>query len=81
MKTFDQHDINFWLGEIGDEMKDATKKFGPFASAHEGYAIMLEELDELWDAIKDKDKNIDHIALEAKQVGAMALRFLIDICK
>ena len=64
---------------ISAEFDRATAKFGSFNSAHEGYAILLEEVDELWDYIK---KN--HIANsldEAVQVGAMALRYLIDIGK
>lgn len=59
------------------ELDRATKKFGPFASAHEGYAIMLEELDELWEAIKQNDD--EEIAKEATQVAAMSLRFLHDL--
>lgn len=73
-------EIKTWLEEIELELYVATEKYGPFASAHEGYAIILEELDELWDAIKDKDKGIEEFKKEAIQVGAMALRFLVDIC-
>ncbi len=73
--------ISHWQKEIWLELHRATEKFGPFASAHEGYAVILEELDELWDAIKDKDANIYDLQKEAVQVGAMALRFLIDICE
>lgn len=61
------------------ELVRATKKFGPFASAHEGYAVIKEELEELWDEIKsgqDKFRMRD----EATQVAAMAMRFLIDCC-
>jgi hypothetical protein len=37
---------------IIDELEKATKKFGNFNSAHEGYAVILEEMDELWDIVK-----------------------------
>ena len=60
-----------------EELERATKKFGPFASAHEGYAVILEELDEAWDAIKANE--IDKACAEMTQVAAMALRFLVDI--
>jgi len=38
--------------EVLDELESAEEKFGPFNSAHEGYAVILEELDELWEAVK-----------------------------
>lgn len=58
------------------EFGKATKKFGSFNSVHEGYAVLLEEMDELWDDIKaNKDPSE-----EAIQVAAMALRFLVDVC-
>ena len=69
-----------FIGEIMTELEMATEKFGSFNSTHEGYAVILEELDELWIAIKG---NMAEPALreEAIQVAAMALRFLVDICK
>lgn len=65
------------------EYQLATNKFSPFVSAHEGYAILLEEVDELWEEVKKSPKKRDNAKLidEAKQVGAMALRFLVDVCK
>jgi hypothetical protein len=61
-----------------EECKCATKKFGSFNSSHEGYAVILEELDELWDEIKDKKSNAQKYRKEATQVGAMAMRFILD---
>lgn len=49
-----------------------------FASAHEGYAVLLEEVDELWECIKEG--YLPGILLEAAQVGAVALRILVDVC-
>ena len=66
------------INEILVEYLVASQKFGAFASCHEGYAVILEELDELWDAIKDKSSNAADLEREAIQVGAMALRFLVD---
>ena len=63
------------------ELQEATAKFGRFASPHEGYAILLEELDELWAEIKSKDGFASgRLKKEAIQVAAMALRFLRDVC-
>lgn len=62
------------------EMKSARSKFPPFRSKHEGYAIIKEELDELWNAIK-KGESDDRLFAEAMQVSAMALRFMVDLEK
>ena len=67
----------WFLQEIYDEYVIASKKFKKFNSRHEGYAVIKEEVDELWDAIKGNFAN-NLVRKEAIQVGAMALRFLID---
>ena len=70
------------IKDVVNEYCRAIKKFGPFHSAHEGYGIILEELDELWDEIKMKDniRDSSKIRAEATQVAAMALRMMIDVC-
>lgn len=60
-----------------DELERAQEKFPPFNSAHEGYAVILEEMDELWQEVKHGTKKRQRE--EAVQVAAMALRFLVDI--
>lgn len=66
--------------EIEEEYWSACEKFSSFHSTHEGYAVIKEELDELWDAIKKNRPTIE-LKGEAIQVAAMALRFLTDICQ
>jgi hypothetical protein len=63
--------------EIAGEAMQARLKFNPFNSSHEGYAVIAEELDELWDDVKAND--VEHAVQEAIQVGAMALRFIADM--
>jgi len=48
-----------------------------FNSSHEGWAVIREEVDELWEAVKGNDPA--GMKSEAIQVAAMALRFLYDI--
>ena len=60
------------------ELESATAKFGPMASAHEGYAVILEEMDELWEAIKSKEASREDVQDEAVQVAAMASRDCLD---
>lgn len=64
--------------EILLEYDNARDKFREFASYHEGYGALLEEVDELWDAIKDKEQGPDRIRKEAKQVAAMALGIMVE---
>jgi len=74
-------ELQFAVSSIVEEYLRASKKFGAMASAHEGYAVILEELDELWDEIKNQIQDKEAIRSEAIQVGAMALRFLVDVCE
>ncbi len=65
------------------ELRNAQENFPRFASAHEGFAILKEEVDELWEAVrlKQSDPSRDtKITAETIQVAAMALRFLVDVC-
>jgi len=43
---------DFWLKKIELEYHSAAHKFPKFNSAHEGYAVIKEELDELWELVK-----------------------------
>lgn len=47
-------------------------------SAEEGAMLLGEEVDELWEAVRHN--NSGQAAAEAVQVGAMAVRFIGDIC-
>lgn len=66
---------------VGEELARARFKFPEFRSPHEGYAIILEELEELKSEIfKKKDKrDLNKMRNEAMQVAAMAVRFMTDI--
>jgi len=67
---------------IREEFVKASNRYPKFASEHEGFAIIAEEMDELWDAVKLKQVDPTRRAKcekEAIQVAAMALRFLHDL--
>jgi hypothetical protein len=68
---------------VTDEFRRASALYKPFNSAHEGYAVLLEEVDELWDEVKKNDRTRCQTKMlaEAKQVAAMGLRFMLDVCK
>lgn len=69
--------LMFILKEVLTEVKSARKKYGPINSAHEGYAVVLEELDEAWDEIKAGNRTLARE--EMIQVAASAVNFLLDV--
>jgi cytochrome c556 len=59
------------------ELRKAREKFpARFNSPHEGFGVLREEVDELWEAVRDLE-NTDG-RLEAAQVAAMAIRFMVE---
>lgn len=61
-------------------LEKALAKHPSMNSPHEGYAVILEELEELWEEIKAQRFDMDKARKEAAQVAAMGIRFLMDIC-
>lgn len=77
------HLIDSLYSLIVGEMEYAVANFGSFHNAHEGYAVLLEEVDELWDEIKKNQNTPDrlkNIKKEALQVATMAIRLIHDCC-
>lgn len=64
-----------FLAAVLAEADHAYRKHGakPW-SRHEFYAILKEEVDELWDAIK-ADKPIEEVLKEAMQIACVCLRY------
>ena len=50
-----------------------------FKNYHEAYAVILEEVDELWDEIKKKNQDKEKIRKEAIQSVAMLLRLITEL--
>ena len=65
------------------EYVSARHKFPKMSSGHEGYAIILEELDELWSEIKNTKNNRKKISDEASkeciQIAAMSMAFFCEL--
>lgn len=70
------------LGDVAYETMRARAKWPAFRSAHEGYAIALEEVDELWAHVKRKpvDRDLDAMRTEAIQAAAMLVAFAAECC-
>lgn len=64
------------------EIKRAKLKFPEnFVNQHEGYAVLLEEVDELWVEIKKNQSKYDLLKQkkESIQVAAMAIRIAVEL--
>ena len=60
---------------VEDELERAYRKHGmPQWGRHEFYAILLEEVDEVWDDIK-ADAPLEQLEKEIVQVAAMCVRY------
>lgn len=70
------------LKTVVEELDRAMKAYPKINSPHEGYAILKEEVDELWDEVKKKQAVHDKEAMrkECVQIAAMAIRFMLDCC-
>lgn len=67
---------------INAELLIANRNNASFHSTHEGYAVIKEEVDELWDEIKkSKYTQANRMMMnEAIQVAAMAIKFIENLC-
>ncbi len=72
------------LEKVETEFRRASSVYPRFNSAHEGYCIILEECDELFDEVK-KLKGVDDwtpfLLSEAVQLTSMGIRFIHDCCR
>jgi hypothetical protein len=69
------------LDDIRIELITAYKRFPDFRSAHEGVAIVDEEMCEFKEAAYWPHKFPDHAEeTEATQLAAMCVRYLVDVC-
>ena len=65
--------------EVVQEIQRARQQHNPMRGAHEGYAVLLEEVEELWAEVKDRRRNIPAMRAEAIQVAAMAIAFAVEV--
>jgi hypothetical protein len=70
------------IDDVIKEINNAKSKYGSegFRSPHEGYAIIKEESDELWDEVKAKSHDYKKLYIEAPHIACTAIRFM-ELCK
>ena len=69
------------LERVVADLNDAQARYPTMRSMHQAYAILLEEVDELWTEIKKKPDQRHYLRVrqEASQIAATALRIMIDL--
>lgn len=72
-----QEQIDYMLQSIEKEYVRARQMHNPMRGPHEGWAVIYEEMDEMWDEIKANQINLAR--KECLQVAAMCLAFLLEI--
>lgn len=69
-----------FYSEVEKEMQETLEKYkGHFYSYHEGYGVLLEEVDELWDEIKKKNPDKENMLMELIQICAMCKKFALTL--
>lgn len=66
---------------VTTELVRARRLYPDQTCPHQSYAILLEEMDEFWDEVKlkRKDRSQAIMCRELKQIGAMAIRAMVDL--
>lgn len=64
--------------DIDKELLSSYRHERTFASLHEAYGVILEELDEVWDVTKQKrrDRDAENLRKEFIQIAAMAIKVI-----
>lgn len=67
------------LALIDQELENATTRFDSFNSPHEGWAVIREELEELWEHVRANTGRERDAMVECIQIATMALRYVYDL--
>lgn len=63
------------------EVRRAKEKHGPkhFSGGHEAYGVLIEEVEEWWEHVKNDTVRSEDARKEAIQIAAMALRIAVEL--
>ncbi len=64
---------------VTEELVRARNGHGPVRGLHEGYGVLMEEVDEFWDEVKLKKPKREDVLAELVQVAAMAQKIAEDV--
>jgi|ERR1019366_114883 hypothetical protein len=74
-------DLDLLVARVVGELRQAEQKHGPLHSAHEAYAVLLEEVEEFKAEVFKRANDRDPYAMrdELVQVAAMAMRAILNL--
>jgi hypothetical protein len=77
---FNMSDLKFF-DEMSHETRRAKSKHPPIHSVHEGYAVLLEEVEEFWDEVRMQTdaRSKENMRKELVQVAVVAMRIAEDL--
>ncbi len=68
------------IDEVVAELERATGLYSSMPGPHEGFVILQDRMGELWEEVREQERNKAAMSDEAIQVAAMAIRFILDCC-
>ena len=71
--------LNGFYSQMEEEYKSARKKFKDFNSPHEGYAVIKEEFDELWELVMNDQGRSTKTRKECVQIATMAMAYYVEV--
>lgn len=71
--------MSAFADKVATELARARAAHHDQSCLHEGYAVLLEEVDEFWDIVKTKRPNPLDALEELVQIAAMAQRTAEDV--
>lgn len=74
-----QYRTNVVISWLQRELHSAALKHDKMHTPHEGHSVIREELDELWEHVKQDTGRTPEAIKEALQVAAMAIRYAVDL--
>jgi len=69
------------LAAVRIELLKACEHHASMHSPHEGFAVIQEEVDELWQRVKTDLGRDEYARSEALQIAAMGARYVLDIAR
>lgn len=71
--------VDIVLMKVREEIFRAVQKHRGYVSAHEGWAVIREEVDELWVEVKADRGYSDAAFREAEQIACTAVRYIVHL--